>query len=94
MTTRITQTDRLDRIEDKIDKMSEAIVTLARVEEKISDLEIRREEQHVRLNRLSEKIDNIDSHVTSLVENVSFMKKLVWFFFATIATLTLSIIVS
>jgi chromosome segregation ATPase len=94
MTTRITQTARLDRIEDKIDKMSEAIVTLARVEEKISDLEIRREEQHVRLNRLSEKIDNIDSHVTSLVENVSFMKKLVWFFFATIATLTLSIIVS
>jgi chromosome segregation ATPase len=94
MTTRITQTDRLDRIEDKIDKMSEAIITLARVEEKISDLEVRREEQHVRLNRLSEKIDNIDSHVTSLVENVSFMKKLVWFFFATIATLTLSIIVS
>lgn len=94
MTTRVTQTDRLDRIEDKIDKMSEAIITLARVEEKISDLEVRREEQHVRLNRLSEKIDNIDNHVTSLVENVSFMKKLVWFFFATIATLTLSIVVS
>ena len=94
MTTRVTQTDRLDRIEDKIDKMSEAIITLARVEEKISDLELRREEQHMRLNRLSEKIDNIDSHVTSLVENVSFMKKLVWFFFATISTLTISVILT
>jgi len=94
MTARVTQSDRLDRIEDKIDKMSEAIITLARVEEKISDLELRREEQHMRLNRLSEKIDSIDSHVTSLVENVSFMKKLVWFFFATIATLTISVILT
>lgn len=92
--TRVTQSDRLDRIEDKIDKMSEAIITLARVEEKISDLELRREEQHMRLNRLSEKIDNIDSHVTSLVENVSFMKKLVWFFFATISTLAISVILT
>ena len=36
---RETQTDRLDRIENKLDKLSEAIVSLARAEEKISQME-------------------------------------------------------
>ena len=35
---RETQTDRLNRIEEKIDKMAEAIVALARAEEKIRTL--------------------------------------------------------
>ena len=36
---RETQTDRLNRIEDKLDKLSEAIISLARAEEKISQME-------------------------------------------------------
>lgn len=73
-----TEVDRLGRIEEKIDKLSDAIVSLARVEEKIADLEIRRGEQHERLNNLSKKIDSIDTHVTSLVEKVSVMQKIGW----------------
>ncbi len=71
-------TDRLSRIEEKIDKLSDAIVQLARVEEKIADLEIRREEQHERLNNLSKKIDSIDTHVTTLVEKVNVMQRVGW----------------
>lgn len=40
---------RLDRIESKIDKMSEAIIALARAEEKISGLD---ETTHIMLKRL------------------------------------------
>jgi uncharacterized protein (DUF342 family) len=71
-------TDRLSRIEQKIDKLSDAIVQLARVEEKIADLEVRREEQHERLNNLSKKIDSIDTHVTTLVEKVNVMQRVGW----------------
>ena len=78
MATRDTQVTRLDRIEDKIDKMSEAIVQLARVEEKIADLETRREEQHERLNRFSQKIDDIDANLNSLIERVTFIQKISW----------------
>jgi|SRR5210317_1219754 len=92
MATRVSQGERLDRIEDKIDKMSEAIIKLARVEEKIADLEERREEQHDRLNRLSGKIDNIDSHVTALVEKVAVMQKISWFFIAAFVTGAVSLI--
>lgn len=72
------EADRLDRIEQKIDKLSDAIVQLARVEEKIADLEVRREEQHQRLNNLSKKIDSIDTHVTTLVEKVNVMQRVGW----------------
>ena len=92
MATKETQITWQGRIEDKIDKMSEAIVHLARVEEKISDLEERREEQHMRLNRFSEKLDNIDSQVTQLVEKVAFMQKVSWFFIATFITIGLSVL--
>lgn len=77
---------RMIRIEDKIDKMSEAIVQLARVEEKIEDLETRRSEQHERMNRLSVKIDNIDNHVTTLVEKVAIMQKFAWVLIGIVAT--------
>lgn len=75
---RESQVARLDRIEDKIDKMAEAIIHLARVEEKIADLEERREEQHERLNRLSFKLDSIEKHVTAVVEKVNVLQKINW----------------
>lgn len=86
MTTRESQSARLDRIENKIDKMTDAIIQLAKVEEKISDLEERREEQHERLNRLSIKIDSIESSVTSLVEKVGIQQKIGWLVIAVFIT--------
>jgi len=70
--------DRLARIEDKLDKVSDAIVALARVEEKIADLESRREEGHERLNRISTKVDNIDSGVITMRERVNVLTKICW----------------
>ncbi len=81
-----TAAQRMIRIEDKIDKMSESIIQLARVEEKIEDLETRRAEQHERMNRLSGKIDNIERHVTTLVEKVNFMQKFAWVLVGIVAT--------
>jgi len=67
----LTNADRLGRIEDKIDQMSEAIISLARVQEKVADLENRREEQHERMNQHSKKLDDIDLKVTTLMEKVN-----------------------
>ena len=69
---------RLQRIEDKLDRMADAIVALARVEEKITDLELRRQEGHERLNRMSRKLDTVDSHVTSMRERMAVMTKIMW----------------
>lgn len=73
-----TQATRLNRIEEKIDKLSDAIITLARVEEKISDLETRRIESHERANRISANIDELDRKVTSLNEKVLVLNRVMW----------------
>ena len=79
-----TQSVRLDRIEKKIDKLSDAIITLARVEEKISDLELRRIESHERANRISANIDVLDRKVTSLNEKVLVLNRVMWIVVASV----------
>jgi len=71
-------TSRLDRIEEKIDKMSEAIIQMARVEAKIDNYEIYREESWKRMNRFSEKLDGIEKKVDDNHRTVSTINKLFW----------------
>lgn len=70
--------ERLSKIEEKIDKLSETLITLARVEEKISDLEIRRAESHERVNRLSASVDRIESQCTEMSAKLELSNKIIW----------------
>ena len=56
----MAETDRLNRIEEKIDKMAEAIMLMARFEEKLDNYEKYRDESWARMNRFSEKLDRIE----------------------------------
>ena len=55
-----TQKERLDRIEFKLDQMAEVMVSLARVEEKLQASEEVRTNALSRMNRFSEKLDEIE----------------------------------
>ena len=70
--------DRLQRIEEKLDRLADVIVGMARVEEKIADLETRRAEGHERLNRMSKKLDDVDAHVISMRERMNVISKVMW----------------
>lgn len=52
--------DRLTRIEDKLDKMSEAITLLARMEERMVTLFKRMDKYDDNLSKLSSKVDAIE----------------------------------
>ena len=54
---------RLERIEDKMDKMAEALVSLARFEEKMEAYNKYREDSWDRMNKFSEKLDRIEDQV-------------------------------
>ena len=72
-----TQSDqRLDRIEEKIDKLSDAMVSLARTEEKILNMEMNHKNQYERMNRFSEKLDNIERKVEENAHTVSIINRL------------------
>jgi len=73
-----TTNDRLQRIEDKVDKLAEAMISVARAEEKISTLMNDHEKMHERLNRLSAKIDDVQRTVDENARTVSIINKLFW----------------
>ena len=73
-----TTNDRLQRIEDKVDKLAEAMIALARAEEKIGTLMNDHEKMHERLNRFSAKLDDVQRTVDENARTVSIINKLFW----------------
>ena len=57
----IWRDERLTRIEKKIDKLSDAMISLARAEEKLLAIEASNQFQYMRLDRLADKIDNLET---------------------------------
>jgi hypothetical protein len=68
---------RLDRIEDKIDKLSVAMVSIARAEEKLVNMEQKYMAQYDRMNRFSEKLDNIEDAVRANASTVMMINKVI-----------------
>ncbi len=54
---------RLARIEDKIDKLSDAMIDLARAEEKLINIEKANSQHFERMNRFTSRMDNIEDSV-------------------------------
>ena len=77
--------ERLNRIEEKIDKLSEAMISLARAEEKLIGLEGKYLSQYERVNRLSEKIDNNQSDLDGMKVKVDNYSKFNWLIITALA---------
>jgi predicted nucleic acid-binding Zn-ribbon protein len=69
---------RLDRIEDKLDKLADAMVAMARAEEKLEALQNEHNKMYERVNRLSAKLDDIESGVQENSNTVKVINKLFW----------------
>ena len=76
---------RLDKIEEKLDRLTDAMISMARAEEKINSLKDDHDKMYERINRLSVKLDDIEKKVDDNARTVSLINKLV--FAATIAAL-------
>jgi len=70
--------ERFDRLETKIDKLSDAMISLARTEEKIIAMETDRSNLIERLNRHSEKIDDLNDEVKENTRITSNITKVTW----------------
>jgi len=69
---------RFDRIESKIDKLTDAVTLIARVEEKILASNDRLDRAEVRLDRNEEDIDKISILVRSNSGVAKFADKFFW----------------
>ena len=73
-----TQAKRLDRIETKIDKLSDAMISLARAEEKLIAIEKDNHSNMERMNRFSMKLDDIERKVNENAHTVGIINKIAW----------------
>jgi len=81
-----TEKTRLDRIEEKIDKMADAIVALARAEEKISNLD---ETTRIILKRMvaqEERLRHVEQQQADAEGTLKTIKSIAWTFVSAIIT--------
>lgn len=69
---------RLERIEEKLDQLTDAMISLARAEEKLAQMAKNQDNSHARVNRLSEKLDEIEKKVDENHRTVCLINKLVY----------------
>jgi len=69
---------RLDRIESKLDQMSEVLISLARFEEKMDAYNEYRERSWDRMNKFSAKLDHIEKMCDDNSRTVNTINKLFW----------------
>ena len=77
---------RLDRIEEKIDKMADAIIALARAEEKISNLD---ETTRIILKRMvaqEERLRHVEQQQADAEGTLKTIKSIAWTFVSAIIT--------
>ena len=83
---RAEQSARLDRIEQKIDQMSEAIIALARAEEKIITLTEFGKQQGEQILTLINRVDRLEVLVRQNASTVNIINKIFWIVIAAAAT--------
>lgn len=81
-----TEKTRLDRIEEKIDKMADAIIALARAEEKISNLD---ETTRIILKRMvtqDERLRRVEQQQADAEGTLKTIKSTAWTFVSAVIT--------
>jgi len=76
------QTTRLNRIEEKLDKVGEAIISLARMEERMITLFRRMDSYDERQNTIEGRVNKIEVTSATSNEKVSWVDKFLWVFIA------------
>lgn len=74
----MTTAARLDRIEEKLDNLTDAMISLARAEEKIVTIKEAQDNGWERMNHFSKKLDSIEDQVRDNANTVSVINKLFW----------------
>lgn len=80
-----SQSDRLDRIENKLDKLSEAIVSLARAEEKIQSMEKFLHQQMDMMLEGQKRLEAVEKSARDNATTINVINKLFWIVMAAVA---------
>ena len=74
----MSEEQRLDRIEQKLDKLADAVVSLARMEERMLTLFKRMDSHDTRLSKSEDEIDKLKGSVGTNGQALRFAERVFW----------------
>ena len=69
---------RLSRMEDKLDKLSEAVVEMARMEERLLTIFKRLEHMNAAFKKYDDRVDEIEKQALIRGQKIAFAERLFW----------------
>ena len=70
--------DRLTRMEDKLDKLSEAVLAIARMEERMLTVFKRLENVDASIKKMDDRIDEMEKQAISRGQKIAFAERISW----------------
>jgi len=74
----MAEQDRLSRMESKIDKLSDAVIALARMEERLVTVFNRMNKYDKKQEEMDEKVTELATHVSTNGQTLRFAERIFW----------------
>lgn len=74
----MAEQDRLSRMESKIDKLSDAVIALARMEERLVTVFNRMNKYDKKQEEMDEKVTELATHVSTNGQTLRFAERVFW----------------
>jgi|TARA_R100001460_G_scaffold42424_2_gene78537 hypothetical protein len=69
---------RLEKIEDKLDKLSEAVVSIARIEERVTTVLKQNDRLFSNFEKLELRVDKVENQANINAKTVSVTERFIW----------------
>jgi tetrahydromethanopterin S-methyltransferase subunit G len=78
---------RLEKLEDKIDKLSEAIIAIARIEERVTTVLKQNDRFIARLDRLEDRVENVEQKAMLNAKGLGMFERIFWIAISAVASI-------
>ena len=76
--TQVQNERRLERVEEKLDKLAEAVISIARIEERVNTVFKYHDRFFNRLDKLEARVDNVESKSLMNQNAISIAERFIW----------------
>ena len=73
-----TQDQRLEKIEQKIDRLADAVVSIARIEESVATVLKQNDRFFIRMDKMEERVDAVENKSSLNTRSFSFLERFLW----------------
>ena len=72
------QDQRLEKIEQKIDRLADAVVSIARIEERVATVLKQNDRFFIRVDKMEERVDAVENNSNINTRSFSFVERFLW----------------